>query len=40
MLSERFGIDHTTLQVDHERAPQQGLLTISDRRKTDQPAGG
>ena len=25
MLRERFGIEHTTLQVDHEAAPQQPL---------------
>ena len=29
-LHERFGIDHTTLQVDHEAAQQ--LLDIEDRR--------
>jgi hypothetical protein len=25
MLAERFGITHTTLQVDHEAAPQPPL---------------
>jgi cobalt-zinc-cadmium efflux system protein len=30
MLGERFGIDHTTLQVDHER--ESPLLTIGRRR--------
>jgi cobalt-zinc-cadmium efflux system protein len=25
VLAERFGIDHTTLQVDHEAAPQRPL---------------
>ena len=32
MLSERFGITHTTLQVDHEHA--DGLLTISPRPRS------
>ncbi|HWV84338.1 MAG TPA: cation diffusion facilitator family transporter [Capillimicrobium sp.] len=35
MLRERFGIEHTTLQVDHERTPQTGLLTIADPRAPD-----
>jgi cobalt-zinc-cadmium efflux system protein len=30
LLDERFGIEHTTLQVEHEAAPQ--LLDIEDRR--------
>jgi len=30
MLDERFGIDHTTLQVDHSRGEQ--LLTIRPAR--------
>src|SRR5215217_2930713 len=30
LLADRFGIEHTTLQVDHEAAPE--LLDIEDRR--------
>jgi cobalt-zinc-cadmium efflux system protein len=32
LLDERFGIDHTTLQVDHER---EQLLTLETSRSTD-----
>jgi cobalt-zinc-cadmium efflux system protein len=32
LLQERFAIEHTTLQVDHEREP--ALLTISSSRET------
>jgi len=35
MLRERFGIEHATLQVDHERTPQTGLLSIADRPAPD-----
>ncbi len=31
LLHERFGIDHTTLQVDHEHAPR--LLDIAPARE-------
>jgi cobalt-zinc-cadmium efflux system protein len=30
MLGDRFGIDHTTLQVDHE--PRRELLELEDHR--------
>ena len=30
MLRDRFEIEHTTLQVDHERDPEPGLLTIGE----------
>jgi hypothetical protein len=33
MLDVRFGIEHTTLQVDHERA--RGLLSIGVSRSTE-----
>ena len=32
MLRERFQINHTTLQLDHERRPDGRLLNIDDRR--------
>ena len=32
MLRERFGIAHTTLQLDHEHRPDGRLLSIEDRR--------
>jgi cobalt-zinc-cadmium efflux system protein len=35
MLRERFGIEHTTLQVDHEPTPQTGLLSIANRPASD-----
>lgn len=34
MLQERFGISHTTLQVDHERADASALLDIGSTRST------
>jgi cobalt-zinc-cadmium efflux system protein len=33
LLDARFGIEHTTLQVDHEREPE--LLTISPSRRSE-----
>ena len=33
MVTERFGVEHTTLQVDHEAAPQQPPLQIEVPRR-------
>jgi cobalt-zinc-cadmium efflux system protein len=37
LLVEHFGVEHTTLQVDHEAAPQVPLQILVARRVSDDP---